>query len=394
MTRIHHYFYCLLSDEEVIGEAWKKLSAYYRMKEDAGEKWIAASKESSLSLNLLKHVGALDLSIVTADVAEGLSKVEEGRKELNGLIDDLIGECTVVVYDKAGKDIPFPGTPIEVTFMKRELFIYEAEEGNYRRYYAMRDDAPLKNIGPIDCLLFQSQRQMHYYEGQLETFSKKRAELDRKAGEVLFKKKTSRDLDTLESDMDELSEAYGLMANYRFLLKDAASALKEDLREIETLAEGLIPGDDPFFRRRHISGFRSFLERLMESQREFNLSLEGAKSAIDVIKSRIELARSRTSLIMQEEALNMAIAASFVEFFLVLYYGLQIWKTLAGKIFSQIPLPLIAVLIAVFSIAVVAGTHRIAKALKGGRTKDVYLWGVLILSLAALIVVVSLIYSY
>ena len=78
----------------------------------------------------------------------------------------------------------------------------------------------------------------------------------------------------------------------------------------------------------------------MESQKEFNLSLEGAKSAIDVIKSRIELARSRTSLIMQEEALNMAIAASFVEFFLVLYYGLQIWKTLAGKIFSQIPLPL------------------------------------------------------
>ena len=247
MTRIHHYFYYLLSDEDLIRETWKKLSAYYRMKEDAAEKWIAASKESSLSLNLLKHVGALDLSIVTADVAEGLSKVEEGRKELNGLIDDLIGECTVVVYDKAGKDIPFPCAPIEVTFMERELFIYEVEEGNYRRYYAMRDDAPLKNLVPIDSLLFQSQRQMHYYEGQLETFSKKRAELDRKTGEVLFKKETSRNLDALESDMDKLSEAYGLMANYRFLLKDAASVLKEDLREIETLTKGLIPGENPSF---------------------------------------------------------------------------------------------------------------------------------------------------
>lgn len=394
MPRIHHYFYILLSDEEVIKEAWKKLSAYYQLKEEAVESWIAVSEGCRLSLHFLKHVGALELSISIEDVTEGLSSIEKGRVELGGLVDHLVGESTTAIHEKAGEDDPFPGIPIEVMFMGRELFVYPAEEGDYRRHYAMRDDAPLEKLIPIDCLLFQSQRQMRYYEGQLEAFSKKREELDRKTAEVLFKKKTSKNFDALESDMDELSEVYGLMANYRFLLRDAVFALDGVVREIETLLQGLIPEDDPFFHQRHISGLRSFLERLMESQREFNLSLDGAKSALDVIKGRIELARSRASLIMQEESLTLAVAASLVEFFLVLYYGLQIWKTMAGKVFNEIPVYLSAGLGVAFSTAAVAGTHRAAKALKDGKPRDLLLWGVLLLGLVSLAVIVSLLYAH
>lgn len=394
MPRIQHYFYILLSDEEVLKEAWKKLSDYYQLKEEAGVSWNAFSEGCRLSLHFLRHVGALELSISTEDVAEGLSRIEKGREELGGLVEHLVGESTAAVHDKAGEDDPFPGTPIEVMFMGRELFVYPAEEENYRRYYSLRDDAPLEKLIPLDCLLFQRQRQVRYYEGQLETFSKKREELDGKAAKVLFKKKASGNLDALEGDMDELSEVYGLMANYMFLLRDAVTALEGDLREIETLSQGLIPGDDPFFRRRHISGLRLFLERLSESQREFNLSLDGAKSAMDVIKGRIELARSRASLIMQEESLTLAVAASLVEFFLVLYYGLQIWKTLTGKVFNEIPVYLSAGLVVVFSAAAVAGTHKAAKALKGGKPRGLLLWGFLLFGLIALAVIVSLLYAH
>jgi uncharacterized membrane protein YidH (DUF202 family) len=394
MPRIFHFFYVLLSDEELLKEAWRKLSDYFKLKEDAGENWITASEESRLRLHFFKHVGALELSISAEDAAEGLSRIEKGREEVGAFIEQLIGESTAVIHDRAGEVESFPCAPIKSMFMGREMSVCPAEEGTYRRYYAMRDGYQLEKLIPIDCLLFQGQRQARYYEGQLEVFSKKREELDRKAAEVLFRKKASLNLDILESDLDELSEVYGLMANYRFLLRDAVYELNRNLGEIERLLQGLISEDDPFFQYRHIFVLRSLLKRLAENQREFNLSLEGAKSAIDVIKGRIELARSRTSLAMQEESLTLAAAASLVEFFLVLYYGLQTWKTLTGNVFNEIPIYLSAGLAVVFSAATVAGTHKVARALKSGKPKDLLMWGFLLLGLVALAVSISLLYAH
>jgi hypothetical protein len=391
MLNIFHYFYFLLSDQDVIDDARKRLQKFCKVTEDDQAE---ARQNISFDLNILGHAGAFNFMISTDSISDGMSRIEKCRAELGDLIDHLIGECTVAVHEKAGMEDPFPLPPLSTSFAGKDLFVYPAAEDSYRRYYSLVDETYVKKLIPVDCLLFQTQRQMSYYEGQLEAFIKKKEALDRKSSEVFYKKKSARDLDSLENDINGLSEIYGLMASYRFLLRDAVTSLEGDVRELEILTDGLINNNDPFFQERHIMKLRQFLDRLMEKQRDFNLSLEEAKNAIDVLKIRVELARSRASLIMQEESLTLAVAASLVEFILVLYYGLQIWKTLSGNVFYEIPVYLSAGLVVVFSLVAVVSTHRGAKAIKGGKTRDLIFWGFLLLGLVAIGVAMSLFYAH
>ena len=98
---------------------------------------------------------------------------------------------------------------------------------------------------------------------------------------------------------------------------------------------------------------------------------------------------------MQEEALVMGTAASMVEFFLVLYYGLGVWNILAGEeLMHHIPLALKGALIVLFSLAVVAGTHKAAKAVKEKTYKGVIFWGLVILAMIALMTGISRYYLH
>jgi hypothetical protein len=198
------------------------------------------------------------------------------------------------------------------------------------------------------------------------------------------------------------------MANYSFLLSNGKNLLEDDLKELETSLRGLVKGKDEFYGGRHVQPLRAAVALLSESLKEFSLSLENMKSAIDIVKSRVELARSKTSLglqeqtkslmkqnlAIQEEAHTMGIAASFVEFFVVLYYGLQVWKTLlTEELFHHIPIALAAGLVMAFSLSVVAGTHKAAKAIKQKTLKGVFYWPAVMLFIVALMSAVSLLYA-
>jgi hypothetical protein len=98
---------------------------------------------------------------------------------------------------------------------------------------------------------------------------------------------------------------------------------------------------------------------------------------------------------IQEEMLVTGIAASMVEFFLVLYYGLGVWKMLAGEeVVHRIPLGLKGGLILLFSLSVVLGTHKTAKALKEKTRKGVLLWGLVIIVLIAVMAGTSVLFAH
>jgi hypothetical protein len=421
MLCMMHYLYFLSQDEEEVEEAWERLSGSYSFESremtmrEMCEGPIAcrhASAEGrSLSLFMVKNVTAIELLIhgQGEDAAGTFSEISERRRELDSL--SPLGESTFLVQGD-GHGI-FPGQPLRTGLSRGELFIYPDEEEHHRRYYALvshEDDAIdfiRERLIPLDCLLYQTPRQVRYYEDQRKACLKSKEETDKKVSEVLFRKNI-KDLEALEQDVESLSGHYGLMANYSFVLSNGRTLLQDDLTQLENRLRDLLPAEDEFFFGRHVQPLRASTALLSSALGEFSLSLENMKSAIDIVKSRVELARSKAALglqeqtrslmkqniVIQEEALTMGIAASLVEFFVVLYYGLQSWKTLATEeMFHHIPIGLATGLILAFSISVVAGTHKAAKAIKQKTLKGVFYWPVVMLFIVALMAAVSLYYS-
>jgi hypothetical protein len=415
-----HYLYFLSVDEEEVEEAWERLSWGYSLESrETAIKSIcegpipcrhASSGELSLSMFIIKKVAAIELLVPGEDPAGIFSEIKEKMRALDSL--SPLGESTFLAHgDGAGI---FPGRPLRAGLARGELHVYPDEEEHHRRYYALvspEDEGTVdfirERLLPLDCLLYQTRRQLYYYEDQRAVCLKSKEETDRKVSEILFRKNV-KDLETLEQDVDSLSGHYGLMANYSFLLSNGKKLLEDDLRELEDRLRGLVKGQDEFFGVRHVGPLREAASLLSDALREFSISLENMKSAIDIVKSRVELARSKTSLglqeqtrslmkqnlAIQEEAHTMGIAASFVEFFVVLYYGMQTWKTLLSEeVFHHIPIALATGLVLAFSFSVVAGTHKAAKAIKHKTLRGVFYWPAVMLLIIALMTAVSLLYA-
>jgi hypothetical protein len=130
---------------------------------------------------------------------------------------------------------------------------------------------------------------------------------------------------------------------------------------------------------------------------------------VDVVKSRVDLNRGRTNLDLQhqissmmkknvaikEEMLVTGIASSMVEFFRDVYYGLGVWKILAGEeLVHHIPLVLKVGLISLFSLSIVVSTHKTAQAIKEKTKKGTLLWGLIILALMGVMVGVSCLFAH
>jgi hypothetical protein len=415
-----HYLYFLSLDEEEVEEAWDRLSKAYSLESrEVAMKGIcegpipcrhASRGNLGLSMFMVKKVAALELLVPGEDAARILSEINEKSRALDSL--SPLGESTFLAQgDGAGI---FPGKPLRAELTRGQLLVYPDEEEHHRRYYAILYDGDegasefiRERLVPLDCLLYQSRRQLHYYEDQRGACLKSKEETDGKVSEILFRKNI-KDLGTLEQDVESLSGHYGLMANYSFLLSSGKKLLEDDLKELETSLRGLLAGKDEFYGGRHVQPLRAAMALLSDSLKEFSLSLDNMKSAIDIVKSRVELARSKTALglqeqtkslmkqnlAIQEEAHTMGIAASFVEFFVVLYYGMQVWKTLlTEELFHHIPIALAAGLVMAFSLSVVAGTHKAAKAIKQKTLKGVFYWPAVMLLIVALMSAVSLLYA-
>jgi hypothetical protein len=337
---------------------------------------------------MLKLNGALALELALRD-GKPLKRLQE-LKALEPASEALMGRCLVVLSQEA------PGEFLkESSLGGRALLVLQAQE--YLRCYWLHGEPSeagslLGSLLSLDWLLCQSLRQRRFYQGQMEGLQSSREGFQRHVGQVLFRKGPQA-LSTLEADVDALAEAYGVCANYGMLLKEAMELLGRHARQLAQMLQALgLPPEEQFFRA-HLRETEEFLQGLRAQEEDFDRTAAAIKSALEVLRGRIELARGRQSLALQEESLLLGTAASLVEFFLVLYYGLGVWKALAPEVFSALPPALKAALMVAFSCTVVLSTHKGARALKEHRPRALIPWGLLILAMAALIVAASLLYA-
>ncbi|MEW6595108.1 MAG: hypothetical protein AB1413_09590 [Thermodesulfobacteriota bacterium] len=419
-----HFFYFLSDDHDPLEKAWRQLVGLHGLQEVGlshfGEgpllSRLAEGGNASLALSILEHTAIIELHCHGSSCQEPLACIEATRKQLGDLLLDTVGESSCII-----QPAPDPGLlgkkviTIELSGGNRLMVAHSPERPGMARRYLLAAPQPqeakrflLRSLVPLDILTYQIQRQREYYQVQHDSFLEQEDDLNGRIGKILHR--PERDLASLEQDVEKTADIFARMANSSVLLSNSLRLLRADLHQLEALTrKGLHQVEDAYFIGRHGARLREFIATLEASQRNFSRSLDNAKAAIDVMKSRIDLANSRTNLdlqqqigslmhqnvAIQEEALTMGTAATLVEFFVVLYYGLGVWKMLAGEeVVHHIPVWLKAGLIVGFSLAVVVGTHKAAEALKEKTFRGSLAWGLVILLLIAAMVGVSMWFAH
>jgi hypothetical protein len=422
MGEVSHFFYFLASDCEPLEQAWKTLTGLYNLREnelcqfghDPLLSRMAKNESCSLAISIREHIAVLELRLTGAATQEHLAGIQAAREGIKDILLDLVGESTFVT--QVGEpDLSFSRKEFTVVDLPRQarLLVTHPAENDEPRLYVLVTREPaqaewflLPRLVPLDCLTYQIQRQLGFYEDQHHSLLEQEEELNRKIGAILYRKEV--DHKDLEKEVEKTAEIYGLLTNYGYLLSNALRILRSDLAGLEKLAKGTVNPRDGYFYGHHRARLKRFLALLAATQQNFSRSLDHAKAAIDVMKSRVDLVNSGTNLglqkqlsslmhqnvTIQEEALVMASAATMVEFFIVLYYGFGVWKTLAGEqIMQHIPVLLKAGLMVGFSLAVVVGTHKAAKAIKEKEPKNILASAFVIVLFIAAMAWVSLLFS-
>ena len=122
----------------------------------------------------------------------------------------------------------------------------------------------------------------------------------------------------------------------------------------------------------HFRDLPKAITRLREAiDREYRLvenAIQNIKAAIQVVQTKVGLIRSSETIALQkdmkrlqEEGISLQSAASFIEFVIVFYYGLGVWKILADDVFHHIPASIVFIIILSFALSVTALTHFISK---------------------------------
>jgi len=410
MPLIVQLLYFLFGEDEATEKAWPEVLSLYDLPA-SGTPFQAKGEDSSLELYRSGPVGVLEYSLLTTEWEKDYSLLREKSKTLDekGIPGPVIGES--FIFAGEGDAAFLPGKPVPTNINGSWIKVFLEADNPYKRYYVLDEEeksALIKKWLPtVDMVLYRLQREIAFYSEQKEIFIKTRDELEKKSGEVLFKK-GGKELKELEMDIEKVSSIYGVLANYRLLMREAESRIETLIEELEKSLEGVVPLNEGFIREFHLKRARDFILLLKKIHEDFALSLSNARSAIEVIKTRVELARGRESVglqekitslmrqnvLLQEESLSVAIAASFVEFFIVLYYGLNVWKTLSGEeAFHSIPLSLKSGLIVLLSLLVVIGTHKSAKAIKENRYGGILPWALALVGVIVLMAAASAFYK-
>ncbi|MBN2719600.1 MAG: hypothetical protein JXR72_00710 [Proteobacteria bacterium] len=420
MADLHYYLYFLASDEEVVGSVWEKIQGLYNLsdretdpeKAGASVSRFASAEGVFASLSVAGHIATFELIFKDASSGDMTALLGTAREAVEEELLDSIGESTLLI-DPEGES-KGEWTPLPDGLLPGGSFsVVPEKRGDPRRFFIKGTENGVlldwirEKLVPLDRLTHEMARELGFDEDQHETVSGKMDEMNRQVGGILNEK--SKKLSHLEEEVSAISDIHAQMTNYNSLLGNIAHRLRSEMPWFDRLHSRAFGVQDTFFQK----GIRRRAERLLDSlsqtQKELSRSLENARAAVDVIKSRVDLNRSRTNLELQQQISSMmrqnihiqeemqvaGVAASLIEFFVVLYYGLGVWKTLAGEeLMHNIPPALTGALISLFSLSVVIGTHKTAKALKEKSTRPVLLWGVIVLGMLGALVWVTGLYAH
>ncbi|MGE5397161.1 MAG: hypothetical protein ACM3MK_06440 [Chitinophagales bacterium] len=237
----------------------------------------------------------------------------------------------------------------------------------------------------IEAQLIKLQMISDLYQERKTTITAEKDELEQRLANILHANlvpEQSRNIqaDSLEQELQDLSTSYGILAgNYRIIregynrVNDRLTKVRQKLMTITGLtltpsSLGIILG----YYEKRLNDLKNLAEDLQGAMENF-------RAAIEVVRSRIEILISRENLVLQEgikvvletntsiqkQSLTFQVAASLIEFIVLAYYSLSLWKYLAPEAYHRVPGWETFLLISSFSGIVVYCTHLIAERIQG-----------------------------
>lgn len=388
------FFYFHVDNREEIKKIWEELAkkSGIKLKEkDAGDLITTSiqshglttvatldSEKARLSMSLYKNIVIISALFFTSgnprEVAEKIS-----FKDLPGM-NITIGGATLLIAEEGGvqemaEELGAGYNKIETTI--GALYQFEEKEGHKEHVYVLTpptDPEELEHFltlhfPPFDFAIHRLHIERDYFKNQRTWIMNEKVEIDKTVGDILHKRIVGESLnpeniEILEKEIDTLSSKYGILVNDGHLIRKARTVIDEDIEAVyDHLKEfGHSPPEEEL---KILTPSIELKKKLQADETSISYAIKNTKTAIDTVRTNVDLLRSRENVFLQEEAISFQVAAGFIEFIIVYYYSLASWSHLLGvERFESIPAPTRFISILLFTSFAVVFTHFVGKSYK------------------------------
>lgn len=240
----------------------------------------------------------------------------------------------------------------------------------------------LKELPLIEMRSFRAELLRKYYRDQRSIISVETEQFGKDLSKILYSNlvpaNNQEQINKVEEDLTNLSKGFGMLtANYR-IIKEGYIRLHDLLHALEGAMDNVDSSNEDFVKA-FLDPFEQEVAHLKELAGEIAENREGYQAGLEVVRGKLDVLMSRESLNlqqkvmevmevsnkMQQQSLTFQVAASLIEFVIVAYYGLSLWKYLNEAGFHALPGWASALLILAFSGDVTYLTHLIAERVQG-----------------------------
>lgn len=222
-----------------------------------------------------------------------------------------------------------------------------------------------------------------YYRDQRTVISSETEQASKDLSKILYSTlvpaNNREQLSKLEEDLADLSRGYGLLtANHR-IIKEGHHRLSDLVIAMEHTLAAIDSENKDLFVNSVMDPLREEADDLEELENDLAEAREGYQAGLEVVRGKVDILLSRESLglqqkvmevmevnnKMQQQSLTFQVAASLIEFVIVAYYGMSLWKYLNEAGFHALPGWAAAILVLLFAGDVTFLTHLIAERIQG-----------------------------
>jgi len=242
------------------------------------------------------------------------------------------------------------------------------------------------------------------YLSQSKYIAEEKNRLDRALSELLNQQSrmdwsSSNLSDILEQTLNQVSNTYVVLSGYYRVIREAHARLTTLLATLRRRISREVVANQRGGFSLFIDYYVNRLASLRELQKDLQSSLDDYQAAIQMVQGRIDVMNSRENLrlqnrlgavmelntSLQEQSLTFQIAASLIEFIVLAYYSLSLFKYLAPDAYHHTPSWLLLLLFSMLAGELVMATHVIAERMLGKHHKNT---GTIIVTLLLLVTLV------
>lgn len=337
-------------------------------------------------------MAALLIAHSIADASEIAGVVQEWEDAAGELLEDLLGRSYVVVgfadLEASLGQLPRVRPLYRLEFKVRghaclrDGWGWVDGQANYAvetidNHYLLRE-LPLAEMASRRTELLR-----RYYHDQLNTITAEKDETEQELSKILYSTlvpaNRQEEASHLEEDMMNLSKGYGVLTSNHRLVREGINRLQQQISALEKAVSVKGFDADSDFIEIMLEPFTSFVRDLQELSASLNEARDNQRAGIEVVRGKIDVLMSKESLNlqtkvmevmemsnkMQAQSLTFQVAASLIEFVILAYYGLSLWKYLDETGYHGVPGWMAAILILTFAGDVTFLTHMVAERIQG-----------------------------